>query len=134
MTVKELNDYYLLEDAIRDGKEKIARIEAKLCGSVTYNTSGVPRNPSPRNHTEDSFIELAHLKTDLSDKVAEYEALKLRIERYVANIPDLLISRIAEKRVLEHKSWGVIAEELGGRNTRNSVKQMFYRYILSNPD
>ena len=129
MTVAELNKYYLLEDAIRDDKERIARIEAKLCGSSAFDTSGVPKNPTPRNRTEDSFIELAHLKTELGNEVKEYEALKVRIERYIARINDLLIKRIMEKRVLKHKSWRTVAEELGGGNTIDSVKKMYYRYI-----
>lgn len=134
MTVAELNKYYLLEDAIRDDKERIARIEAKLCGSSVFDTSGVPKNPTPRNRTEDSFIELAHLKTELGNEVKEYEALKVRIERYIARINDLLIKRIMEKRVLKHKSWRTVAEELGGGNTIDSVKKMYYRYISDNPD
>ena len=134
MTVEELNKYYLLEDAIRDDKERIARIEAKLCGSSVFDTSGVPKNPTPRNHTEDSFIELAHLKTELGNEVKEYEALKVRIERYIARITDLLIKRIMEKRVLKHKSWRTVAEERGGGNTIDSVKKMYYRYISDNPD
>lgn len=134
MTVAELNKYYLLEDAIRDDKERIARIEAKLCGSSAFDTSGVPKNPTPRNRTEDSFIELAHLKTELGNEVREYEALKVRIERYIARINDLLIKRIMEKRVLKHKSWRTVAVELGGGNTIDSVKKMYYRYISDNPD
>ena len=134
MTVAELNKYYLLEDAIRDDKERIARIEAKLCGSSAFDTSGVPKNPTPRNRTEDSFIELAHLKTELGNEVKEYEALKVRIERYIARINDLLIKRIMEKRVLKHKSWRTVAEELGGGNTIDSVKKMYYRYISDNHD
>ena len=134
MTVAELNKYYLLEDAIRDDKERIARIEAKLCGSSAFDTSGVPKNPTPRNRTEDSFIELAHLKTELGNEVKEYEALKVRIERYIARINDLLIKRIMEKRVLKHKSWRTVAEELGGGNPIDSVKKMYYRYISDNPD
>ena len=134
MTVAELNKYYLLEDAIRDDKERIARIEAKLCGSSAFDTSGVPKNPTPRIRTEDSFIELAHLKTELGNEVKEYEALKVRIERYIARINDLLIKRIMEKRVLKHKSWRTVAEELGGGNTIDSVKKMYYRYISDNPD
>ena len=134
MTISELNNYYLLEDAIRDAKEQIVKIEAKLCASPTFDTSGIPKNPTPRNHTEDTFIELEHLKTELDKKIEEYEALKVRIERYIANIPDLLIHRIMVKKVLEHKKWKVIAEELGGGNTKDSVKKMYYRYIADNPD
>lgn len=134
MTIAELNSYYLLEDAIRDTKERIAKIEAKLCGSSAFDTSGVPKNPTPRNHTEDNLIELAYLKTELAEQVKEYEMMKVHIERYIARIPDLLIKRIMEKRVLEHKSWMVVADELGGGNTRHSVKKMYYRYISDNPD
>ena len=57
----------------------------------------------------------------------------MRIERYIASIPDLLIKRIMEKRVLERKFWRDIAEELGGGNTKDSVKMMYYRYISDNP-
>jgi hypothetical protein len=39
-----------------------------------------------------------------------------------------------EKRVLKHKSWRTVAEELGGGNTIDSVKKMYYRYISDNPD
>ncbi len=134
MTISELNNYYLLEDAIRDAKEQIVKIEAKLCASPTFDTIGIPKNPTPRNHTEDTFIELTHLKTELDKKVEEYEALKVRIEWYIADIPDLLIHRIMVKKVLEHKKWKVIAEELGGGNTKDSVKKMYYRYISDNPD
>ena len=104
------------------------------CGSSSFDTSGVPKNPTPRNHIEDSFIELAHLKTELGNEVREYEALKVRIERYIARINDLLIKRIMEKRVLKHKSWRTVAVELGGGNTIDSVKKMYYRYISDNPD
>ncbi len=134
MTISELNNYYLLEDAIRDAKEQIVKIEEKLCASPTFDTSGIPKNPTPRNHTEDTLIELAHLKIELDKTVEEYEALKVRIERYIANIPDLLIHRIMVKKVREHKKWKVIAEELGGGNTKDSVKKMYYRYIANNPD
>lgn len=134
MTVKELNSYYLLEDTIKDSKEKILRIEARLSGSRAFDTSGVPKNPTARNHIEDNFIELTHLKTELEKQVEEYEILKIGIERYIMNISDLLIKRIMEKRVLEHKNWKIIATELGGGNTKDSVKKMYYRYTADNLD
>lgn len=134
MTTAELKNYYLLESSIWDTKEKIAAIEAKLCGSRAFDTSGIPRNPTPKNRTEETFIELAQLQIELSRKAEEYETQKLRIEQYISRIPDLLIRRITEKRVLESKSWKTIAKELGGRNTIESVKKMYYRYISDNSD
>ena len=132
MTISELNNYYLLEDAINDAKETIEKIEALHCASPSFDTSGIPKNPTPRNHTEDAYIELAHLKTELEKQVEEYETLKIRIERYISSIPDLLIHRIMTKKVFEHKKWRVIAEELGWGNTKDSVKKMYYRYISDN--
>ena len=134
MTISELNNYYLLEGAIKDTKEKIITLKAQLCASPAFNTSGIPRNPTPRNHTEETFIELAHLKTELEKKARDYETLKIHIEQYIADIPDLLIHRIMTKKVIENKRWKVIAEELGGGNTKDSVKKMYYRYIADNPD
>ncbi len=134
MTISELNDYYLLEGAIKDGRERIAKIEAKLCASPAFDTSGVPKNPTPQNRVEATYIQLAELKSELDNSVKQYEALKTRIEKYIAGISDLLIRRIMEKRVLQHKAWSVIADELGGGNTRDSVKKMYYRYISDNSE
>lgn len=129
LTLKTLNKYYLLEEAISDCEESIAYIEARLIGSPKIDTSGIPKNPTPKNRTEETYIELAQRKADLEKMKRKYEEQKKEVEEYINCIDDLLVKRIFEKRVLQNKRWSVVAKELGGNNTTDSVKKMYYRYL-----
>lgn len=133
MTIKRLKNYYLLSGEIESEQEKILRIEARLCASTKYDCSGIPKNPSATNHTEDTYLELVARKDELQKKVMQYEQEKDEIEKYISEIDDMLIRRIFELRVLENKRFREIADGLGGNNTTDSVKKMFYRYIVDNP-
>ena len=132
MNISTLKQYYLLEGEIRNEEEKIAKIEAKLCASPGFDKNSVPKNPTPRNRVEETYIELIARKEELQRKVAEYKEMKASIERFIDNIDDLLIRRIAEERFVKDKRFREIADELGGRNTAESVRKMLYRYIHSN--
>lgn len=129
MKISELNNYYLLEGEIKIEEEKIAKIEAKLCASPAFDTSGIPKNPSPGNRVEQTYIELIARKEELQRKVSEFKKAKSTIEEFIDSIDDLLIHRIAFERFIKNKRFREIADELGGKNTPNSVKMMLYRYI-----
>ena len=128
MTLEELKDYCLLEDAIKECKDSIARKEAKLAGSRAFDTSGIPKSPTPRNYVEEAYLDLLQSKTELEQKKQEYERLKIRIERYISNIPRLRTRRIFEK-YCQGKTFQQIADELGSSETEYSVKHRFYRYL-----
>lgn len=134
MDISTLKQYYLLEGEIRNEEEKIAKIEAKLCTSPGFDKNGVPKSPTPRNRVEETYIELIARKEDLQRKVAEFKEMKASIERYIENIDDLLIHRIAEERFVNNKRFREIADELGGKNTAESVRKMLNRYIQSNKE
>lgn len=134
MNISTLNKYYLLEGEIRNEEEKIAKIEAKLCASPGFDKNGVPKSPTPRNRVEETYIELIARKEELQRKVAEFKEMKASVERYIDNIDDLLIHRIAEERFVKNKRFREIAKELGGNNTTDSVKKMLYRYLADNPE
>ena len=132
MNISTLKQYYLLEGEIRNEEEKIAKIEAKLCASPGFDKNSVPKNPTPRNRVEETYIELIARKEELQRKVAEYKEMKASIENFINSIDDLLIHRIAEERFINNKRFREIAEELGGNNTTDSVKKMLYRYLADN--
>ena len=134
MDISTLKQYYLIEGEIRNEEEKIAKIEAKLCASPGFDKNGVPKSPTPRNRVEETYIELIARKEELHRKVAEYKEMKASIERYIDDIDDLLIRRIAEERFVNNKRFREIADELGGRNTAESVRKMLNRYIQSNKE
>lgn len=129
-----LNNYYLMEQFIKECDEELETIRAKLYASPAFNTSGIPKNPSPRNHIEDTYIDIIYRKAKLTAKREEYMSIKERVERYIDGISDLLTHKIFEKHVLQKKTFKVIADELGGNNTESSVNKAYNRYIRDNPE
>lgn len=129
MNSKELDEYYLLGTSIKELDEKIKRLEAKLCASPRLDKTGASSS-SGRNSTEEKYILIISEKEELQRKREELEALKLSIEKYIESIDDVLIRQIAKKRVFEKKRFKQIAQELGGHNTEDSVKKMYYRRVI----
>ena len=56
-----------------------------------------------------------------------------RIERYISRIEDCRTRMIFEMHVYDNETFWRIALKFGGRNTAESVKQIFYRYIDNHP-
>ena len=129
-----LKNYYLMEQLIKECDEELEIIEAKLYASPAFDTSGIPKNPSPRNHIEDTYIEIIERKVKLTARREEYKSNKEKVERYIDSISDLLTHKIFEKHVLKKKTFKVIAAELGGKNTESSVNKAYNRYIKDNPE
>lgn len=134
MTRRELEEYYLLQDAIEECEESIAKAEAQLCRSPAFDLSGVSVNPTPQNHTEAAYLNIIQKKTELQAKKDEFELRKIRVEEYINGISGLFMRRIFEKRFLQKKRWSEIADELGGGNTAGSVSKMCYRYLKKHPN
>lgn len=129
MTYKDLNAYYLLEGAIRDLDEEILRLEASLVSSPKFDTSGIPKNPTPVNRTEKIYIDLIGSRDKLFIKREQLKRQKDSVEQYIEQITDFLTQRVFQKRVFEKKRFRDIAKELGGGNTEEGIRQLFNRYL-----
>lgn len=126
---KELSEYYLLNQAIDDLERRIAYLESQLCASPKLDKIGTGVS-SGKNVTEERYINLISQKEILQQKKSELAERKVRIEIYIDSISDTLIRSIAIKRVIEKKRFRQIAQELGGNNTEDSIKKMYYRHVL----
>lgn len=51
------------------------------------------------------------------------------IESFITKITDSHVRRIINLRIIEKNTWGKIAEKIGGGNTEDSVKKIFYRFM-----
>ena len=122
---KELDGYYLLEDAIIDCDDKLREIESGMYHSPRLDD--VVSAPSTLNGIEDVCIKLREQR-------AEYIRRKVNVELYIDSIDDLLMRRIFEKRFYDRKKWSTIADELGGGNTFDSVRIACSRYIKAHLD
>lgn len=129
MTLKELNEYGILKAHIEQCRDKIREINGRTVRSPVFNTSGISNSPTVRNPTEERYIKAIRDKEDLERLIAADEAKIKRIERYISNIRDLRTRMIFEMHVYGNEKFFIIAMKFGGRNTEESVKRIFYRYI-----
>ncbi|MCH5207556.1 MAG: DUF1492 domain-containing protein [Oscillospiraceae bacterium] len=127
---KELNEYYLLGQAIEKLENRIKYLDAQLYSSPRFEKVVITES-SGKNIMEEKYINLLTKKEDLQRNMDELAERKERVENYIDNISDMLIKSIAEKRVFEKKHFRQIARELGGNNTEDSVKKMYYRHVLN---
>ena len=91
---KELNNYYLLEDAIIDCDDKLREIESGMYHSPRLDD--VVSAPLDSNGIEDARIKIREQR-------AEYIRRKVNVELYIDSIDDLLMRRIFEKRFYDRK-------------------------------
>ena len=54
------------------------------------------------------------------------------IEVFITKITDSHVRRIVSMRIIEKNTWRKIAEKIGGGNTEDSVKKIFYRFMEKN--
>lgn len=133
MTLKELNEYGILKAHIEQCRDRIREINGRTVRSPAFDLSGISNSPTGRNPTEERYIKAISDKEDLERFIAADEAKIKRIERYISNIRDLRTRMIFEMHIYGNEKFFKIAMKFGGRNTEESVKQIFYRYIDKHP-
>lgn len=90
--------------------------------------------------SDSSFPYLAHAMSisglpgeekhkETLERVRWLETQKRDIEQFINDIEDSMTRRIFKMRILMGWNWSKVAVNMGGGNTKASVKMMFYRYI-----
>lgn len=133
MTLEELNEYGVLKAHIEHCRDKIRELNARTVCSPGFDTSGISTSPSPRNPTEEKYINAIIQKERYERLIAEDAEKIARIEGYISAIKDKRTRMIFEMHVYDNEKFWKIAMKFGGRNSEASVKSMFYRYLNQHP-
>ena len=133
MTLKQLNEYGILKAHIKQCRDKIREIGGRTIRSPIFDTSGISKSPATRNPTEERYINAMSEIERYERQIAEDTEKIERIERYISRIEDCRTRMIFEMHVYDNETFWKIALKFGGRNTGESVKQIFYRYIDNHP-
>lgn len=133
MTLEELNEYSIIKAHIEQCRDKIREISSRTISSPIFDTSGISKSPSSRNPTEEKYIRAMAKKEMYELQIAEDMDKITRIEKYISSIRDSRTRMIFEMRIYENEKFWKIAMKFGGRNTEDSVKNIFYRYLKHNP-
>lgn len=130
-----------LESKIRKLEDRLSEIEAGetvkdkvrggLGGIQSFTIEGIP---TPEY--SEKKMELKIKKMLLDERKAMLSILELdalnqvnQIERFISDIKDSHIRRIVRLRVVDGMSWNEVADNVGGGNTEDSVKKVYYRYV-----
>nr|DAU88554.1 MAG TPA: Protein of unknown function (DUF722) [Caudoviricetes sp.] len=121
--------YYLRKDQKR--LESLIEVEKAKAEKCTASMSITPGGSSGNKlSVEDKYItatekyinELIDIKNQIAAKV-------IVIERFINHIPEPFYRLLLHYRCVECLPFKVIADKLGGKNTADSVRKAYIRYL-----
>ena len=128
---REIND---LQDRISKIQRQIEKIDEEGC--VKDKVMGGEGGLQPFNIEGFPFPEYSRKKTLLLTRKHRLEMLENdllntinEVDEYISTISDSQMRQIVRYRVLDELSWRQIAQKIGGGNTEDSTKKIFYRYF-----
>lgn len=130
MTGKELSQLYYLNKEIAQYEDRLELLRAKVT-RCTYTIDGLPRGSGERDRMSKYVAAIVDLqiKTENAKQQRVYERDK--IIDYIESTKNSLTRQILNLRCTDCLSWEDIAEEVGGSNTPDGVRQRFFREIKS---
>lgn len=142
MVNKQIMVQYMdIKREIADLQDRICKIERQIEkideeGSVKDKVMGGEGGLQPFNIEGFPIPEYSKKKTLLLSRKNQLKMLELdllltinEVDEFISTIPDSQIRQIVRYRVLDELSWRQIAQKIGGGNTEDSTKKIFYRYF-----
>lgn len=131
MTVKELSQLYWLKREVAMDEKRLLELEELALSPKTPNYDGMPHAPSLDHDAVmvNTVEEILDLKAAILAKKLRCFKEQLRLEEYIASVPDSLTRQIFTLRFIECLSWAKVAARIGGGNTDTAVRLRVYRYL-----
>lgn len=118
-------------DEIESGETVKDKVRGGLGGIQNFNIEGMPTK-----EYNDKKTELYIKKRLLAERKEMLNLLELdsmrqinQVEKFIKGIKDSHIRRIVSLRVVNGMSWNVVADNMGGGNTEDSVRMAFERFM-----
>lgn len=128
MDKKTLYRLFYLPKQIEMKRREVQRIMERLT-AISPSLTGMPHGGGAHDKLGEGVPELVDKKQELEEMIRGYEAEERAINQWIDNIQDLQINLIMSLRFKEKRSWGDVADEVGGMNTDDSVRKMVDRYL-----
>ena len=128
MTLQELSKYYKLHERLERNREMLSSLYA-AAGLGAQVITGMPHAPGVSDKVGDLAIEIGDLQSRIDHLESRCAEEKKKLEKYIGGIKDDQTRMIFRLRFIHCMTWLQVAEAIGGRNTANSVKLIFHRYL-----
>lgn len=127
MTLRELSQLHYLKKLIERLEKRIA--EASAYGVSGMNYDGMPHASDPKSPTEAQAERKLKLEEELKSLNEEYDRIKDELEASLNTVGDYRIRCILTYRFVDLMDWNGVADELGGKNSAESVKKACYDFL-----
>lgn len=128
MTLQELSRHLMLQKQLARDEEILKSLEAAVHPGAQVLT-GMPHAPCVSDNVGKFAVEIADIKTHISNLKEEIAVAEAEVTDYISTIEDSQTRMIFRLRFLRCMTWGEVAGVIGGRNTANSVKLICHRYL-----
>ena len=127
MTKAELEQIYYLNRELKMWETELERVRCKsLVGSPLPSNS---HGSGVSDKVADRAERIIELENRIIAKRDEIQRLRDEAVEYIYSIPDSLTRQIIYYRCVSLMSWRRVAYEVGGNNTEESVKKIYYRFF-----
>lgn len=128
MTMRELAEYRWLRREIHELEHRLAVLETSTLSPAAPKLSGSSRSRGGDRMAE-YVIRSDDLRRILRQRRKQAETELLRLESFIASVPDSLDRQILTRRFVEGYSWTRTAHAMGGGNTPEGVRSRAYRCL-----
>ena len=129
MTMRELAQLQWLRGEAEELERELSRLSADAASPASPSAAG----SRARGRRRDRMAEYAGLQETLRERMEDRRRRAveehIRLEAYIAAVPDSLTRRILFLHFARGYSWGRTARELGGGNTAQGVRMRVYRLL-----
>ena len=127
MTKAELEQIYYLNRELKLWETELERVRCKsLVGSPLPGNS---HGSGVSDKVADRAERIIELENRIIAKRDEIQRLRDEAVEYIYSIPDSLTRQIIYYRCVSLMSWRRVAYEVGGNNTEENVKKIYYRFF-----
>ena len=127
MTLQDLNGHLDMVVQLQDAKEALNNLEAKILGAQQFD--GMPHSQEASRKTEQLAALLEAQREDVRRLERIVARSEVEVKTFIDTIGDNRTRLIFRLRFLCGCKWEDVADLIGGRNTRDAVRQVCYRYL-----
>ncbi len=128
MTKAELGQIYYLLKELKMWEKELDRLQ---CQSLVkgQTLTGMPHVSGLSDKTADMAIRKTDIELVITGKLTEIQLQRDKIINYINGIEDSIIRQIVFYRHVSCMTWQQVAEEIGGCNSAESVRQQYKRFM-----
>ena len=127
MTKADLEQIYYLDRELKMWETELERIRCRSL--VASPLPSVSHGSGVSDKVAERTERIIELESRIAAKRDEIQRLRDEAVEYIYSIPDSLTRQIIYYRCVSLMNWRKVAYEVGGNNTEEGVKKIYYRFF-----